>query len=109
MDLSKFSSIRPYVNYSFTKLLRLKCFFFFCGIPQVIKNLNKIYTTSSRIIGQHNMNLLLKNMYCDFLTGGSDLDELDQTARIIHERGLYSSINYSREFLKKEEENVDIL
>ena len=106
MDIYKLNKIRPYKNMNFRKLLRVKSFFFLCKFQPIIKNLKKIYDGSSSIIGTNYTNRMIKYMYCDFLTGGSNFQELDSTVNLMQSEGLYSSIGFCREFLTKDEEHV---
>ena len=107
MEIYTLSKIRPYISFSFCKLLRLKSFFFLCKFPRVVKNLNYLYDTSSKICGKRETNKIIKYTYCDFLTGGSTFEELEKTVENMDRQGLYSSIGYCREFLTNKEEHVD--
>lgn len=108
MDIYKLNRIRPYKNYNLCKLLRIKSFFFLCKFDKIVKNLNLIYNTSTRFLGKNITNKFIDHMYCDFLTGGSNFNELQKTLVSLQDSGIYSSTAFCREFLKKNTENVNI-
>lgn len=106
MDIYKLHRIRPYQNFNICKLFRVKFFFFLCKHNHVVRNLNRIYNTSTRIFGKNFTNKFIEQTFCDFLTGGSDFNSLGKTITSLQEAGLYSSVGFCREFLTKDKENV---
>lgn len=103
--MNKFNG-RVYEHISTSKLLRLKSFFLFCKFPPFVKNMEKIYRMSSRVIGQKNLNKIIKLTYGDIFVGGETAEELEACLKEQKLDGLLGIADYAREFLKDEEENV---
>jgi hypothetical protein len=99
---------RIYGDKSISKLLRLKTFFLFCKYPLLVKNMQKLYRGSSRIIGTANTNKLVKVFYGDIFVGGENSKELEFSLKEQKDYGLLCIADYAREFLTTHEEKVSI-
>ena len=103
------NELRPFKQYNFFKLMRMKSFFMVCKHNAIISNMNKIYEAFSRVLGRKNMNKFVECMYCDLLTGGSNFEELEKIVKHLEKENVLSIIDYCREFLTKSEEKVFII
>lgn len=101
------NDIRPFQHYGFFKLLRMKSFFLVCKHNLIISNLNKIYENFSKVLGKRLVNKLVDVLYCDLLTGGSNFEDLERKIKSLKKENVISIIDYCREFLTKDEENVN--
>lgn len=97
---------RIYRDKSLSKLLRLKTFFIFCKYPTLVKNMQKLYRSSTKIIGTANTNKLVKIFYGDIFVGGENSKELESSLQQQKEYGLVCIADYAREFLTAQEEKV---
>lgn len=103
----KIAEIRPYENYNFLKLMRMKGFFSVCKNKFLISNINSIYEAVSRIVGKRFINKFVQVMYGDLLTGGGNFNELEATIKCLEKDNIISIIDYCRESLTKDDENVN--
>lgn len=99
---------RVYQNSSTSKLIRLKSFFVFCKFPLLVKNMQKLYKGSTKVIGLNNTNKLVKLFYGDIFVGGENSKELETSLLTQKENGLLCIADYAREFLTAREEKVNL-
>lgn len=99
--------VRPFESYKFFKLIRMKTFLFACKHNLLISNIKFIYERVSRILGRRFVNKFVEIMYCDLLTGGANFNQLQNTIKTLEKDNVISIIDYCREFLTKEEEQVN--
>jgi hypothetical protein len=97
---------RVYKTLSTCKLLRLKSFFLFCKSKFLVANMQKIYNSSSKIIGQKTTNKFIKLIYGDIFLGGENASELSHSLNTLKNEGLLSIADYARESLLSHEEKV---
>jgi hypothetical protein len=98
---------RVYGALSMSKLIRLKSFFLFCKSELLVKNMQKLYNTSSSIIGHKATNKIIKSIYGDIFLGGETGKELSKSLYNLKDEGLISIADYARESLLKNEEKVN--
>jgi len=103
---SKTDEIRPYKNFNFFKLIRMKSFLSVCKHNIIISNMNNIYEGVSKITGKCFLNKFVEFMYCDLLTGGANFNQLESTIKRLEKENIISIIDYCREFLTKADEKV---
>jgi hypothetical protein len=99
---------RVYKEFSTAKLLRLKSFFIFCRSKFLVKNMQKLYNTSSMILGQRLTNKLINFLYGDIFLGGETVSELTKTLKLLSSENLICIVDYARESLLPHEEQVRI-
>lgn len=98
------NTIRPYQNYSLTKMLRLKFFFTLCKYNVIVNNLSKIYDTSAKILTTKGVNNLIGHLYGDILLGGMSVTDLENCVRIQKQEKITCISGFIREGLTVEEE-----
>jgi proline dehydrogenase len=106
--MNKMNLGKVYNDISTSKLIRLKSFFIICRFSFIIKNLNKIYSLSSKILGKNFTNNIIKHIYGDIFIGGENTKELEISLKELKREGLISISDFAREFLTKEEEVTEI-
>ena len=106
MNIYKVNRIRPFKNFNFSRLLKLKTFFSICKFQKIVKNMKKIYDTSTNLVGKKYTNAIIKYMYFEILTGGSTLTELEKAVQFKISEGLVTSAAFCREFLTESAEKV---
>jgi proline dehydrogenase len=99
---------RIYQNMPIGKLLRLKTFFMTCRFQILIKNLNNLYTISSKVLGKKFTNNFIKYIYGDIFLAGESTKELEKCLSQLKIDGLSGISDYAREFLTIEEEKTEI-
>jgi len=101
-------TMRPYKNYPFNKMLRLKFFFTICKYDKIVNNLHQLYQITTKILTKNGTNKLIGTLYGDILLGGTTIQELEECVKLQKKEGITSIGGYIREAIEASEENKEI-
>jgi hypothetical protein len=98
------ATLRPYQNYSFSKMLRLKIFFTICKFEPLVNNLSSVYNYTTKILTKRGTNNLIGLLYGDILLGGMSIQDLEKCVKQQKDEKITCISGFVREALTQSEE-----